>query len=253
MSTILKALQRLERDRKERTSRSLRDEVVSKGETYRTKRFPRLLPILAGVGVGALCGAAVLWVVAGRVGMSAKPTAPSEPASLAVRPKVIETRVRPVPGPAKQPEATETELQPTPVPVPDTPEVDQARRQAARLETAPLRKLEHPAPSLQSPQSVASRPEPTPAPPVVVHETVEPPRPIEVRPPQAFPAVSVRKTIWHPQPSQRLAYVSMPPGSTPFEVREGDVLGSMIVLKIEPSSVLFGREGVELRKRIGEE
>jgi len=45
----------------------------------------------------------------------------------------------------------------------------------------------------------------------------------------------------------------MPPGSPAFEVREGDVLGSMIVLAIEPSSVLFGREGVQVRKRIGEE
>jgi len=91
------------------------------------------------------------------------------------------------------------------------------------------------------------------APPPETQETVKPPRPIDVIPPQPFPALSVRKTIWHPQPSQRLAYVSMPPGSPAFEVREGDVLGSMIVLAIEPSSVLFGREGVQVRKRIGEE
>jgi len=256
MSTILKALQRLERDRTDRTNRSLRDEVVSQGEARQTKRLPRLLPVFAGVGVGALCGAGVLWIVAGRVAMPMKPTSQSEQASVAVHPKVTESRVRPTPAHPRASEPAQAPIDP----VPDTKGFDQVPRQAVRLATPPSRELVRPAPS----RSVASKVTPAPAPlaavpaktqppaPTIVPERVEPSRSIEVSPPQPFPSVFVHKTLWHPQPSQRLAYVSMPPGTPAFEVREGDVLGSMIVLTIEPSSVLFGREGVELRKRIGE-
>jgi len=68
-----------------------------------------------------------------------------------------------------------------------------------------------------------------------------------------FPEFFVKKTVWHPRSDQRVAYVAIPKDSDPKSVREGDTIESLEVLTIEPAAVVLGRDGVEVRKRVGEE
>jgi hypothetical protein len=69
----------------------------------------------------------------------------------------------------------------------------------------------------------------------------------------AFPEFFVKKTVWHPRADQRVAYVAIPKDSDPKPVREGDSIENLEVLTIEPAAVILGRDGVEVRKRVGEE
>jgi hypothetical protein len=64
------------------------------------------------------------------------------------------------------------------------------------------------------------------------------------------PSVRVEQTSWHPDPTRRTALLEVDGG--PREVQEGDSRGSLLVTKIEPSAVVFSKDGVELRRRIGE-
>ena len=68
--------------------------------------------------------------------------------------------------------------------------------------------------------------------------------------PVAVPGVLVSSTVWHPQRDRRLAVVALE-GSAARELHEGDVIGSFVISEIEPSSVVFLHDGVELRRRVG--
>jgi hypothetical protein len=80
--------------------------------------------------------------------------------------------------------------------------------------------------------------------------TVEPARRRTARA-TATPGVSVLRTIWHPKAERRTALLEVPGGESPHEYREGDRVGSFTLLRIEPSGVVFERDGVELREKIG--
>lgn len=67
-----------------------------------------------------------------------------------------------------------------------------------------------------------------------------------------FPEFFVKKTVWHPRSEQRVAYVSIPKDGDAQPVREGDTIESLEVIAIEPAAVTLGRDGVEVRKRVGE-
>jgi hypothetical protein len=80
---------------------------------------------------------------------------------------------------------------------------------------------------------------------------VEPPRKhaARVAPPPA-PAITVVRTVWHPKPDRRTAMLEAPGDAAPREYREGDRVGALTLLRIEPSGVVFDRDGVEVRQKI---
>jgi hypothetical protein len=86
----------------------------------------------------------------------------------------------------------------------------------------------------------------------------EPPAPkVEVAkrrsaPPRApEPEILVVRTVWHPIASRRVAVVEFGGNGEQVEIREGDMIGPLVVGEIEPSGVYFEQDGVELRKRVG--
>jgi hypothetical protein len=96
--------------------------------------------------------------------------------------------------------------------------------------------------------------------------TAPPPAPIQVarekpvKPPVSIAAsasapsmasVQVARTHWHPTPEKRIAIVEVAGRPAPIELHEGDRVGSLVVGTIEPSGVVFLRDGVEVRKPIG--
>jgi hypothetical protein len=89
-------------------------------------------------------------------------------------------------------------------------------------------------------------------------ETDDAVRPVDSAPPAAAraapsmaPGVSVLRTIWHPKPERRTALVETRDDYEPFEVREGERVGSLTVVRIEPSGVIFERDGEQLRQKVG--
>jgi hypothetical protein len=71
--------------------------------------------------------------------------------------------------------------------------------------------------------------------------------------PEAPPApeAHVDSTTWHPDAARRLAVVSAP-GGAPVTLREGDAIGELVVLRIEPATVVFLHKGREVSRRVGE-
>jgi hypothetical protein len=65
------------------------------------------------------------------------------------------------------------------------------------------------------------------------------------------PDLWVARTSWHPTASRRSATLELDTGEA-REVREGDAVGPLVVAHIEPSSVVFLHEGVEIRRRVGQ-
>jgi hypothetical protein len=64
-------------------------------------------------------------------------------------------------------------------------------------------------------------------------------------------AVQVARTHWHPTPDKRIAIVEVEGRPGPVELHEGDLVGSLVVGTIQPSGVVFLRDGVEVRQPVG--
>lgn len=86
---------------------------------------------------------------------------------------------------------------------------------------------------------------------VVIQESVKEEAVVEKG--MTFPEFFVQKTVWHPRADKRVAYIAIPKDSDPKSVREGETIEDLEVLTIEPAAVILGRDGVEVRKRVGEE
>ena len=65
------------------------------------------------------------------------------------------------------------------------------------------------------------------------------------------PKVAVLGTTWHPDAERRRAKVQMHGHDTAVELREGVAVGTLVVVKIEPSGVVFLHEGREVRRAVG--
>jgi hypothetical protein len=65
------------------------------------------------------------------------------------------------------------------------------------------------------------------------------------------PDVVVERTLWHPQPARRQAFVRVPGRAEALALREGDAVGTLVVREIEPAAVVFLNGSVELRLRVG--
>jgi len=274
MSTILKALRRLEEER-ESEARDLRDQVVARPRFE--PRRPRLL-VLAGAGaVGALLVVGGFWLVDDRPGEHAgaaapratRPVAPAPAdraeAPLPRSPEAGHTRVAATPGHAS---VTTPALTPPPaMPVSGVHGANTAEPSPLATEVDPPPQAARTAP-LPSPQAarIASVPEPPPqvAPvtslsPVAAGPDAAPlPREMpgivgqpEVVRRMPLPRIVVERTLWHPTPGRRLAYLHVEGRAGGVELREGDAVGDAVVQQIDPSAVVFLHRGVEIRRRVG--
>jgi hypothetical protein len=73
-----------------------------------------------------------------------------------------------------------------------------------------------------------------------------------VRPSATEPSqIRVEKTLWHPVAGRRVAVVTLPDHEGPLRVREGEVVGEVLVSKIEPSGVVFSGNRGEVRRAVG--
>lgn len=66
----------------------------------------------------------------------------------------------------------------------------------------------------------------------------------------ATAGIFVLRTVWHPRPERRTALLSTPGSDAPREYHEGEHIGSLTLLRIEPSGVVFERDGVEIREKL---
>jgi len=60
--------------------------------------------------------------------------------------------------------------------------------------------------------------------------------------------VRVERTFWHPNAERRAAIVRLPGRAESLRVQEGEQLGALTVRRIEPSRVIFEREGIEVAR-----
>jgi len=67
-----------------------------------------------------------------------------------------------------------------------------------------------------------------------------------------MPRIVVERTLWHPTPERRLAFLHVEGRPGRVELHEGDALGDAVVQQIDPSAVVFLHRGVEIRRRIGD-
>jgi hypothetical protein len=119
---------------------------------------------------------------------------------------------------------------------------------------------EAPPPPQPAPEPVQeAKPAPSPPPePKPVREAAAPrPAPEPVReapapPPADLPSFAIEKTQWHPLADRRVAWLRMPGESEPRRVVEGDVIDGLLVAKIEPSGVVFERDGKKIQRVLGQ-
>ena len=286
MSTILKALRRLEQEREAQVERDLRDQVVAHPERASESAARPRIPLLVATGaVGAvLVVALVAWVERG--GGQAAPAPSASPAAQAARsaPSLAPARERPAPAPVPDAAARAAERQAQRAVVASEPPAAVRPLAASEPPAAPRRSAvipdRSPAPSLpqvaaaarpEPPPAVAPAPrtEPEPAAPVAPVSTVrtkppfkEEPAPLvheragiagqpEVAARTPLPGLVVERTLWHPDAGRRRAVLQVEGRDGTVELREGDAVGDLVVQQIDPSGVLFLHRGVEIRRRVG--
>jgi hypothetical protein len=250
MSTILKALRRLEDKKADAAQRPLRDEVVV-GPGRRRVRSAFGPAIAAGFAL-AFAGVALLWALDPAsesdrgIGASSPPAVSAAPDPVPPDDPYAETAssgaafedggapefeiVRPDPTAAQRP------LAPPPL-----PRLEEERAAPLRTRSATAVDPEHQA------RYETLEPEL----PVYEEEPFydEPEREVVVAKPSA--SVRVARTQWHPNPDRRLAWVEVAGSVAMREVREGERVGPYVVREIEPAAVLFADGAVEVRREVG--
>jgi hypothetical protein len=278
MSTILKALRRLELEKGAQEGRPLKDEVTATPDTGSRRGFPLLALMIAAAALGLGLGSSLLWFwpresAAPELAEAARPASPAPSQPVAASPVAPVAQPAPVPAPAP----VAAPQIPAPAPVASAPPLPAEAYASpveviSRPEPAPAAEPspESLEPAEQQPPRRGSQPpfakrraaraaEPPPPVPAVRAEPIERAEPVEppaarvaveeVAPPEA-PVLLVSSTVWHPQRDRRLAMVSLE-GGPARELHEGDAIGSLIVSEIGPSSVLFLNDGAPLRRRVG--
>jgi hypothetical protein len=161
------------------------------------------------------------------------------------------------PVPAAPPHPSEpVPVQPaTPPPVAQGPEVVRpVPEPPAPVVQAPAPVAPAPAPPAPAPKVAEVKPVPKPAPRPAPKPAAPPAEPKEAAPfAPSVPeiAVSVEKTQWHPLADRRIAWVRVPGGTDSQRVVEGDVVEGFLVSAIEPSGVVFERDGTKIRRGLG--
>ena len=292
MSTILKALRRLEREQPQ-LQRPLRERVVT-GEAEPPEpgfaRATRLRTAAVAGGVAALLAGA--WYLGRSTAnqaddalATARPAPPrpagplraaatrAQPPSEAVQRAALERRrlepfvSAPVRDAAFDDEVEFAVIERVEATRPD--ESAQASTALARVqagsaepEPAPQKSAPPPAAELETETFSARAPEVSPRRPPAPPDASAPADPgLAVAPLSRsdaltiarapMPEPSVLRTTWHPDPARRAAEVKLADSEESIRLREGDALGPLIVVAIEPLGVVFSHEGVELRRPVG--
>jgi len=102
-----------------------------------------------------------------------------------------------------------------------------------------------------APPSIATQKSPREAPASLRPEFENESPAVSAAPVPALRDVRVARTIWHPTPGRRHAYVEVSGLAGPLRVREGDLVGHLSVKKIEPWGVVFLEDGIEIQYRVG--
>ncbi len=287
MSTILKALRRLEEDKRTRAAQSL-EEAVLEPEAGSRRRG---LPVKVGVGVVVALGVSTivwflvsLWLpsetetVARQAppppGITAESTlakvtpkppqvprvAPRPPATAPVplRKTTAESRVGALPNPAEiraemqrlatAPSFAEETVKPVVESAPSAPEPKQAEPPEAPVVA---RRQAAPAPvpvPAQKPTAEPISPEPRFAKAKPAPALVPEPAVIDRRP---IPEFAVQQIIWHPTAARRVAVFEIDGEASLLRIGEGGIVAGFTVAKIGPSAVELVRDGVALDRRVG--
>ena len=67
-----------------------------------------------------------------------------------------------------------------------------------------------------------------------------------------MPDVVVMRTLWHPSSDRRTALIRVDGEEGTRRMAEGDSVGGLVLLKIEPSGVVFAHDGVQIQRRVGQ-
>lgn len=246
MSTILKALRRLERERAQDADRPLREEIVFSRPRTRGP-WPIWALLAAALVLGFAATRALLPLLAQEADSGASTAAAIAPAPVAAPgPAAASLPPRAVPF---VPPPSASVAAPAPV-APPLPPMAQVPPEATPnplaappggSEPQPLRSP----PNLAPPTgAVAVTPAPGRASRLVDEEPVS-------RRARAELPVHVVRTRWHPRPDRRAAWVAVG-GAEPREVREGEWVGAFEVRTIEPDGILFADGPLLVQRRVGE-
>jgi hypothetical protein len=331
VSTILKALQRLEDEKSADAGRSLDEQVVARRPPPDPERRGLKIGAVAIGGLAVAAAAFLFWLTreepAAEVAM--EPPPPATAPETAAKTKVAaekprrEPSARPAPAARAQGDSSEVEISSVVEVVQhlDAPPADSAAPAASPERVVPRVKAGAERPARRSsankpdpeqvanakppateisknsvPVKPASAPpapvevavvaaKPAPAPPAPVEVAAvaakpapAPPAPVEVAAVAAKPALtaasasfptaireserrivqraklptlSVEKTIWHPDAYRRVAVVKLTDDEEVLRLKEGDAVGPLVVQTINPSSVLFNHDGVEITYNVG--
>jgi hypothetical protein len=63
--------------------------------------------------------------------------------------------------------------------------------------------------------------------------------------------LTIIRTAWHPSADRRTAKIRLEDTNEIMNLREGDAIGGLVIMKISPSAVLFKAGDVEVRHRVG--
>jgi hypothetical protein len=319
VSTILKALQRLEDEKNANSERSLDQQVVARRPPPHTERHWLRIGAVAIGGVAVAAAAIWFWPTredpdAG-MAMESPPAAAAPAATTEHEVAAEEPRrrpsARPAPAARAQQDSSEVEVSSVVEVVKrlDAPPATIAELAALAKHAAPSAKTGRERPAgrrrnaRQSDPQVASKPDPQvargdaqprpapkqvasakppatqisensapakpiPAPPAPVQIAAVAPKPAPtaapapiptaIREPEQvvvmraeIPTLSVEKTIWHPDADRRVVVVKLVDAEEVLRLKEGDAVGPLVVQAIEPGSVLFNHDGIEIVYNVG--
>jgi hypothetical protein len=224
VSTILKALQRLEGEKGGGgETGGLREGLVPLGEPLVREGGTRWRIGITGLLAALVLGFFLWWMIP--TDEVAQLTASSLPAVAAPAELPSEPSARP--GSRPPPEREAEIAAERPVAPAGQPRISPPSRTVA--EPPPPPPIEKPSPRPAAPKA--------PAPALVA--TVRPPK------------VTVEKTIWHPVPERRLARIEVEGRKGALELHEGDAVGTLVVAEIQPSGVVFLHGGERFHRRVG--
>jgi hypothetical protein len=242
VSTILKALRRLEEERTAPVGRRpLREEVAHAADSPRPRRGAWAIALGALAG-GVAVGVALLTVWPRDVAREqpeqplvrapappARPprAAPAEPEAQGLSDAALASPVKVVARPGPKPLVVD---EPEPAP---TDRVAAAAPPPPAAHGRRTERLSAPAVASPPPSDADALARARSAPPIA-------------------PGIRVEQTFWHPRPNRRVAVLTLPGREQPLRVHEGDAVGALVVSEIEPSGVVFTQQGQQVRRALGE-
>jgi hypothetical protein len=263
MSTILKALRRLEEDERSQAPRSLDEAVIDRPDPDRSRNRIGTIALAGSAAVVGLL--AIAWSLSGF--WSHPPEDWAEPVPPVVLVEAPKPPLPPAPvekiSPARSPqqaieafedpEAIRREIQrlvggqialrheSEPAP-PDLP-APEAAVQAVQKPAAPKPVVEEPksspVPARVPVEPAAEAPVSKPAPEL----------PAAMPPPAPAPLIAVQEIVWHPNPARRKAVLKAD-GAPAQQLGEGDEIAGFVVVEIGLSEIELSQDGVSLKRRI---